>query len=67
MSTACPIYSRGVTVAEMRQASMGLMELVPTEPTEVQKGRDQGRDERGRDWNRMRNEQQRPRVSRRPA
>src|SRR3954467_12256280 len=42
-------YSRGVTVEEMRQASMALMELVPTEPTEVQKGRDLGRDERGRD------------------
>ena len=27
--------SRGVTVEEMRQASMALMELVPTEPTEV--------------------------------
>jgi hypothetical protein len=38
-----------VTVEEMRQASMALMELVPTEPTEVQKGRDLGRDERGRD------------------
>ena len=34
---------------EMRQASMALMELVPTEPTEVEKGRDLGRDERGRD------------------
>lgn len=42
-------YSRGVTVEEMRQASMALMELVPTEPLEVQKGRDLGRDERGRD------------------
>jgi integrase len=42
-------YSRGVTVEEMRQASMALMELVPTEPMEVQKGRDLGRDERGRD------------------
>ena len=36
---------------KMRQASMALMELVPTEPLEVQKGRDQGRDERGRDRN----------------
>jgi hypothetical protein len=42
-------YSRGVTVEEMRQASMALMELIPTEPTEVQKGRDLGRDGRGRD------------------
>ena len=30
-------YSRGVTVEEMRQASMALMELVPTEPAEVQR------------------------------
>ena len=30
-------YSRGVTVEEMRQASMALMELIPTEPTDVQK------------------------------
>ncbi|TMQ12936.1 MAG: hypothetical protein E6J91_19825 [Deltaproteobacteria bacterium] len=44
-------YSRGVTVEEMRQASMALMELVPTEPTEVQKGRDRGRDGRGRERN----------------
>jgi len=29
-----------VTVEEMRQASMALMELVPTEPLEVPKGRD---------------------------
>jgi hypothetical protein len=42
-------YSRGVTVEEMRQASMALMELVPTAPLEVPKGRDLGRDERGRD------------------
>jgi hypothetical protein len=41
-------YSRGVTVEEMRQASMALMQLVPTAPVEVQKGRDRGRDERGR-------------------
>ena len=34
---------------EMRQASMALMELIPTEPTEVQEGRDLGRDGRGRD------------------
>jgi hypothetical protein len=44
-------YSRGVTVEEMGQASTALMELVPTEPTEVQKGRDLGRDGRGRDRN----------------
>jgi hypothetical protein len=45
-------YSPGVTVEEMRQASMALMELIPTEPTEVQKkGRDLGRDGRGRDRN----------------
>jgi hypothetical protein len=37
-------YSRGVTVEEMRQASMALMQLVPTEP-----GKYKGRDERGRD------------------
>ena len=43
-------YSRGVTVEEMRQASMALMELIPTVPTEVQKGRDLGRDRRGTDW-----------------
>ena len=30
-------YSRGVTVEQMRQASMALVELVPTEPTEVQR------------------------------
>ena len=44
-----PALQLGVTVEEMRQASMALMQLVPTEPTEVQKGRDLGRDERGRD------------------
>ena len=43
-------YSRGVTVEEMRQASMALMQLVPIEPTEVPKGRALGRDGRGRDW-----------------
>jgi hypothetical protein len=43
-------YSRGVTVEEMRQASMALMELVPTEPWKS-KGRDLGRDGRGRDRN----------------
>jgi hypothetical protein len=30
-------YSRGVTVEEMRQASMALMRLVPTEPVAAQK------------------------------
>ena len=44
-------YRRGATVEEKRQASMALMELVPTEPAEVQKGRDLGRDGRGRDRN----------------
>jgi hypothetical protein len=44
-------YSRGVTVEEMRQASMALMRLVPTAPVEAQKGRDLGRDGRGRDRN----------------
>jgi hypothetical protein len=43
--------SRGVTVEEMRQASMALMELVPTEPTEVRKSRDPGRDQSGRGRN----------------
>jgi hypothetical protein len=44
-------YSRGVTVEEMRQASMALMQLVPTAPVEAQKGTDHGRDEHGRDRN----------------
>jgi integrase len=44
-------YSRGVTVEEMRQASMALMQLVPTGPVAAQKGRNRGRDERGRDRN----------------
>jgi hypothetical protein len=42
-------YSRRVTVEEMRQASMALMQLVPTTLVEVQKGRDRGSDESGRD------------------
>jgi integrase len=42
-------YSRGVTVEEMRQASMALMQLVPTEPAAWPKGRDRGRDGRDRD------------------
>jgi hypothetical protein len=29
-------YSRGVTVEEMRQASMALMQLVPNAPVEAQ-------------------------------
>ena len=33
----------------MRQASMALMELVPTETSEIPKGRDLGRDARGTD------------------
>ena len=41
--------SRGVTVEEMRQASMALMQLVPTEPAAWPKGRDRGRDGRDRD------------------
>ena len=44
-------YSRGVTVEEMRQASMALMQLVPTGPVAAQKGRDRGTDERGSDRN----------------
>ena len=31
-------YSRGVTVEEMRQAWIALMQLVPTEPSDVQEG-----------------------------
>ena len=42
-------YSRGVTVEEMRQASMALMQLVPTKPAAGPKGRDRGRGGRGRD------------------
>ena len=30
-------YSRGVTVEEMRQASMAVMQLIPTEPSDLQK------------------------------
>jgi hypothetical protein len=56
-------YSRGATVEEMRQASMALMQLVPTEPREVQKV---GTSVVGT-GNRMRNGQQPPRVSRRAA
>jgi hypothetical protein len=57
--------SWGVTVEEMREASMALMELVPTEPMEVQKvGTSVGTGAVGTDT-RMRNTQQRSRVSRR--
>jgi hypothetical protein len=41
-------YSRGVTVEEMRQASMALNRLVPPRAGRTE-GRDHGRDERGRD------------------
>jgi len=43
--------SRGVTVEEMRQASMALMRLVPTGPAAPRKGRDRGTDRRSRDQN----------------
>jgi len=36
-------HSRGVTVEETRQASMALMQLVPTEPSAAPKGRDRGK------------------------
>jgi integrase len=44
-------YSRGVTVEEMRQASIALMQLVPTESVVRPKSRDAGRDGDGRDRN----------------
>jgi hypothetical protein len=44
-------YSRGVTVEEMRQASIALMQLVPTESVVRPKSRDGGRDGDGRDRN----------------
>lgn len=47
--TSTSHYSWGVTVEEMRQASMALMQLVPTEPSGEQNRRDLGRDGRGRD------------------
>ena len=60
-------YSRGVTVEEMRQASMALMQLIPTEPSEAQKvGTLVGADEVGTGI-RMRNDLQRPGVSLRAA
>jgi hypothetical protein len=42
-------YSRGVTVEEMRQASIALMQLVPTESVVRPESRDRGRDGGGRD------------------
>ena len=42
-------YSPGVTVEEMRQASMALMRLVPTGDVAPREGRDRGRDRRSRD------------------
>jgi hypothetical protein len=42
-------YSRGVTVEEMRQASIALMQLVPTRPVAGPQVRDGGRDGSGRD------------------
>jgi len=41
-------YSRGVTVEEMRQASMALMQLVPSGPVAGPKSRGGGRDGSGR-------------------
>jgi hypothetical protein len=60
-------YSRDVTVEEMRQASMALMRLVPTEPGAPQKvGTSVGTCVVGTGI-RMRNDLQRPELSRRPA
>jgi hypothetical protein len=42
-------YSRSVTVEEMRQASIALMQLVPTESVVRPESRDRGRDGGGRD------------------
>jgi integrase len=42
-------YSRGVTIDEMRQASIAVMSVVPTRPVAGAKSRDAGRDEHGRD------------------
>jgi hypothetical protein len=42
-------YSRGVTVEEIRNASIALMRLVPTEPATIPKSRDGGSDDAGRD------------------
>jgi hypothetical protein len=58
-------YSRGVTVEEMRQASMALMRLVPTAPVEAQKvGTAVGTEAVGTGI-RMRNDLQPPGLSRR--
>jgi hypothetical protein len=58
---------RGVTVEEMRQMSMAIMRLVPTEPVAAQKvGTSVGMGV-VRTGTRMRNDLQRPRVSHRPA
>ena len=60
-------YSRGVTVEEMRQASMALMQLVSTEPSEVQEvGTSVGTVVVGTEI-RMRNDLQQLRRSRRAA
>jgi hypothetical protein len=42
-------YSRGVTVEEMRQASIALIQLVPTESVVRLESRGRGRDGGGRD------------------
>jgi hypothetical protein len=42
-------YSRGVTIEEIRQASIAVMSVVPARPGGSAKSRDAGRDERGRD------------------
>ena len=60
-------YSRGVTVEEMRQASMALMQLIPTEPSDLQKvGTSVGTGAVGT-GNRMTSDLQRPEVSLRAA
>ena len=41
-------YSRGVTVEEMRQASIALMQLVPSGPVAGPKSRGEGSDGSGR-------------------
>lgn len=48
-------YSRGVTIEEMRQASIAVMSVVPTRPVAGAQSRDAGRDERGRTGPRMTN------------
>ena len=57
-------YRRGVTVEEMRQASMALMELIATEPMEVPKvGASVGTSAVGT-GNRMRNDLRPPGLGR---